>query len=800
MSKLAQANPANVQPVSDRGAGPRAFASAESLTVEELLSAAVRWPRPSRLADPLEVPPGKMADGLRALGLTSVGALLEHLPRDSRDARTVKGLKAGDAATVAVQVRTIAARPVRRRGMKPLVEATVFDETGSMRATFFNQPWLAQRYKPGTRLVLHGKTTDRGTFNVAHHAIGQGLAAQPTLDQRAPGAGDAGIADGETVAHYPASEGVSSTQIMTLVQGARGALADLPEALNAAVRVRERLPDRAGALAAMHFARTSEERETGRERLAFEELLLAQLVFLRRRARRSAREDAPTLDAPPSLSDRWLNDELPFALTGDQRRAIATIGENLARGRAMQRLLLGEVGSGKTVVAVWALLRAVEHGMQAALMAPTETLAEQHFATLQTLLGGEQANVTCALLTGSTPARRRADTLGKLAGGELSLIVGTHALIEPDVRFRALAVAVVDEQHRFGVRQRAALDGKGREEGAAGNRMAPHVLHMTATPIPRTLALTNYGDLDTTMLRELPQGRQPIDTRIVSGESERARAYDELREQLRAGRQAYVVCPLIEQAEDAEPTRAAEPARAAEAAPGEAAPGQGVSGEAASGEGVSGEGAGDRTDVRVLATDMRAATAELERLRKGELKDHSLVLLHGGMKPREKAQAMAEFASGAKDVLVSTTVIEVGIDMPNATVMMVENAERFGISQLHQLRGRVGRGEHRSLCLLMGPSGAARLKALAEHSDGFELAEIDLRLRSEGDLIGTRQSGVGQHRIACLPEDTRLLERARARAEAIVAADPQLQEPEHALLGDALERAFGAEALEPIPG
>jgi ATP-dependent DNA helicase RecG len=737
----------NITSSSDRAAMARAFASGESLTRDQLLLAPVRWPRPSRLQDALDVPPGKMADGLRTLGLGSVGALLEHLPRDSRDARTVSGLRAGESATVAVQVRTISARPVRRRGMKPLVEASVFDETGRMRATFFNQPWLAQRYKPGTRLVLHGKTTARGTFNVAHHAVGADLGADL-------GMGEVG-APGEVVAHYPATEGVSSTQILTLIHGHRSALADVPEALGAAARVSERLPDRAGALAAMHFARTPEERECGRERLAFEELLLTQLVFLRRRARRRAGGGAPVLAHAPSLSERWLSNELPFALTGDQRRAIATIGDDVSRERAMQRLLLGEVGSGKTVVAVWALLRAVEHGMQAALMAPTETLAEQHFATLQQLLGSEQANVTCALLTGSTPARRRADTLGKLAAGELSLIVGTHALIEADVEFRALALAVVDEQHRFGVRQRAALDAKAGM-GADDVRAAPHVLHMTATPIPRTLALANYGDLDTTMLRELPRGRQPIETRIVSGESERERAYEQLREQLRAGRQAYVVCPLIEQAQDAQASE-------------------------------------------VGRSDLRTATAELERLRRGELRDHRLVLLHGGMRPREKARAMAQFASGAADVLVATTVIEVGIDVPNATVMLIENAERFGISQLHQLRGRVGRGEHRSVCLLMGPPGAARLRALQRHSDGFELAEIDLRLRSEGELIGVRQSGIGSHQIACLPEDASLLERARSCAEAIVAADPQLRAPEHALLGDALEREFGADVLEPIP-
>jgi ATP-dependent DNA helicase RecG len=413
----------------------------------------------------------------------------------------------------------------------------------------------------------------------------------------------------------------------------------------------------------------------------------------------------------------------------------------------MQRMLMGEVGSGKTVVALYAMLRAVEHGVQAALMAPTETLAEQHFATLQRLLGSEPVRV--ALLTGSTPARRRADLLGKLASGELSLIVGTHALIEPDVRFRALAVAVVDEQHRFGVRQRAALDAKG----------TPHTLHMTATPIPRTLALAGYGDLDTSTLRELPQGRRAISTRVVSGERERARAYELVREQLDQGRQAYVVCPLIDEQEADVETR----------------------------------DAGGRAAAR-------AAKAELQNLRAGELKGYELVLLHGAMRPREKQQAMARFASGEADVLVATTVIEVGIDVPNATVMLVENAERFGISQLHQLRGRVGRGEHRSSCLLMGPPGSARLRALAAHADGFRLAEIDLELRNEGELVGTRQSGLGAFRVACLPDDAPLQERARAWAEAIMSADPELRAPEHALLGEELERRFGREALEPIPG
>jgi ATP-dependent DNA helicase RecG len=723
-------------------AAPRTFAGAVPLTRAEMLAAPVRWPRPSRLAELLAAPTPKAAEGLKALGLHTVGDLLEHLPRDSREARAVGELRVGEQATVAVEVRSIAARPVRRRRMRPLVEAWVVDATGGMRAVFFNQPWLVEKYPPGTRLVLHGKAGERGSFGVTHHAVG----GEVGVAQR-----DEAPAAGGVVAHYPAAEGVSSTQLLALVRGAREALGDVVEPLPAALRTAERLPTRASALCALHFPDAPPDAEAGRARLAFEELLLTQLVFLRRRARRRALRGAPRLDEPASCSARWLEQALPFALTTGQQEAIEAISADLADSCPMQRLLMGEVGSGKTVVALWVCLRAIEHGHQAALMAPTETLAEQHFATVQRLLGEEP--LTCALLTGSTRASRRADTVGKLASGELQLVVGTHALIEPDVRFRSLAVAVVDEQHRFGVRQRAALDEKGTD-----STRLPHVLHMTATPIPRTLALAEHGDLDVTALRELPGGRKPIDTHIVAGERARARAYELLREQLRQGRQAYVVCPLVEEAE--------------------------ADGDA---QGAAGEG------------DLRAATAELERLAKGELQGHRLLLLHGQMRPKEKQEAMAAFAAGEIDVLIATTVIEVGVDVPNATVMLVENAERFGISQLHQLRGRVGRGEHASWCLLCGPPGAARLRALAAHDDGFRLAEIDLKLRNEGELVGTKQSGVGRFRVACLPEDAALLERARAWAKAIVDEDPDLRAPEHVLLAQALEDAYGAESSEPIP-
>lgn len=736
----------------DRDAPLRAFAGAGRLTRARMLGAPVRWPCPSRLSAPLEPAGKRMAGGLAALGLQTVGDLLEHLPVDRREARTVATLAPGEQATVAVRVRSIAARPVRRRGMRPLVEAVVFDATGTMRATFFNQPWLVQRYPPGTALLLHGKAGGRGRFGVSHHAPADGETA--ALADAAPASAREG-----SVAHYPASEGVTSTQLLTLVQSHRGALAEVVEFLPARARAAERLPDRAAALACMHFPRAPEDPERGRRRLAYEELLLAQLLFLRRSARRRALGGALALDAAPTLTGRWLERELPFAPTGDQLRAIRRIEEDLASERPMQRLLMGEVGSGKTVVALHAMLRAVEHGHQAALMAPTETLAEQHFATIQRLLGGE--SVSAALLTGSSGARRRSETLARLASGELSLIVGTHALIEPDVRFRSLAVAVIDEQHRFGVRQREALGAHGGE----GTRSSPHMLHMTATPIPRTLSLSRYGDLETSVLRELPSGRSPILTRLVCGEAERAAAYEQLRAQLAQGRQAFVVCPLIEEAEQ-------------DAGDGAVAAMAGSDGRAA----------------------LRAATAELARLREGELAGHELALLHGGMRPAEKQQAMEAFASGRAQALVATTVIEVGIDVPNATVMLIENAERFGISQLHQLRGRVGRGEHQGSCYLVGPPGAARLRALVEHSDGFRLADIDLAMRSEGELAGTRQSGVGQFQVARLPDDGALLELARSRAQATIAADPDLRRPEHALLARELRARYGEQAAAPIAG
>jgi ATP-dependent DNA helicase RecG len=764
---------------------PRRFASADSLSWEEMLGAPVRAPRQSLLDAEVRATSARIQAGLGALGIRSVGQLLEHLPRDRRLMRPIAELRAGEQATVAAEVCKIISRPMIRRGRRAgaargprsVAEARIRDESGAIGAVFFNQPWLVRRYAPGTRLLLHGKVDARRRLQVWSHAL---EAAPPTEPSPAAsdgqdgggtpppsgcagwdaeptgGDGRAAIEQADSIPHYPAADGVTSTQLAALVRRARPSLAEVVEPLPARLRALEGFPDRAGALGALHFSRLDGESELARRRLAFEELLLTQLVFLRRRARRRAQLPAPALDGARARTTRWLERGLPFALTDDQLAAIREIDRDLAAGSPMQRLLIGEVGAGKTVVALHAMLRAAEHGHQSALMAPTETLAEQHLATLRRLLSAEEIGV--ALLSGSTSARARRRALAELAAGATSIVVGTHALIEPDVRFRSLALAVVDEQHRFGVRQRVALEGK------APHGLRPHVLHMTATPIPRTLALAGYGDLDVSTLVQLPSGRKAVQTKIVADAAARGRAYAALREQLTAGRQAYVVCPLVEQPEE--------------------------------------DGGPDHPACLGADVAARAATAELEQLRCGELAGFRLALLHGQMPAKEKQAAMAAFAAGEADALVATTVIEVGLDVPNATVMLVENAERFGISQLHQLRGRIGRGEHRSTCFLMcsaGPSGSGRLRALAQHADGFRLAEIDLALRGRGELVGTRQSGHDLMRVARLPADGDLLERARHQAEAIAARDPELMAPEHTLLGHALERTFGADALAPIP-
>ncbi len=619
------------------------------------------------------------------MGLSDIGDLLEYAPfryEPAAPERRISELTIGEEATIEGEVRQVGIRRPYRRRRLALVEALVSDGSGEIDCVWFNQVWLAEKLEPGRRLRMRGKIA-RGSFVVRAFDLGEPRAT----------------ADNAPV--YPASGAVSLQRLRGLVERSLPLARGLPDPLPARICAQLALPARPDAIVALHRPSRQGEGELGRRRLAFEELLFLQLGIARlTRERDSSR--APALGEPGPLIRRYLQ-ALPFELTSHQRAALGEIDSDLAGERPMQRLLQGDVGSGKTVVALYALLRAVEAGHQGALMAPTETLAEQHFLTLEEIC--RELGVECRLLTSALPAREHEAARRRIASGEARIAIGTHALIQKDVRFKSLAVAVVDEQHRFGVEQRTALS-EGR---------SPHVLHMSATPIPRTLALTIYGDLELSEIAAPPAARKPVITRWIT-EERSEEAYRRLRRHLKDGRQAYVVCPLIE-----------EPAGQA-----------------------------------------RAAKQEAERLREGELSGFRVGCLHGRLRPAERRELMAAFKGGEIDVLVATTVIEVGVDVPNATVMIVQEADRFGLSQLHQLRGRVGRGAEQSYCLLvsrakeeLSETARERLGALVKTSDGFELAEIDLQIRGEGELLGARQSGLARFRFTRLPADRDLIEKAR---------------------------------------
>ena len=729
----------------------RCFGGGRELSRAELLGAAVHWPRPSVLDVSIQALEGvgpKLAAAAAEAGIETVGDVLRRFPHSHRDRQIqpLAALEDGQTGTVLVEVLGSRPRPFRK-GRVSITSVKVGDESGHVRATWFNQPWVADKLETGVRLLLTGKRTSKG-FGVNEYEI---VSGPRILSEDEGGAAGGGVLDpphppppagGELQPVHPATEALKAQKIRDWAEQACRWAPNAIEGLPAEIRARRRLAGVGDAIRAAHFPESREEAEEALRRVAFEELFLHQaLLATRKRSHRAARA-APRLGRAGELVGRWV-DSLPFEPTGDQLKAFDEIDADLDAGEPMQRLLMGEVGSGKTVVALYSMLRALEAGYQAALMAPTETLAEQHAITLGRLLAEEA--IPFALVTGATPAGIRRRALDQLASGELGLILGTHALIEPDVRFARLGLCVVDEQHRFGVAQRRALDSKGVEG------MAPHILHMTATPIPRTLSLTAYGDLDTTALHQLPRGRKPVETWQV-GEDQRAQAYEFIRARLREGRQAFVVCPLVEESEKF--------------------PG-------------------------------KAAEAEAERLRAAELSEFAVGVLHGQMPSARKAEAMAAFAAGETDVLVATTVIEVGIDVPNATVMVIEGAERFGVSQLHQLRGRVGRGEHASQCLLFadakGGMAQRRLAAVAKESDGFKLAEVDLSLRGEGEILGTRQSGLPRFAVAELPEDTPTLLAAREEVLALLRRHGSLADPALGPLLDAARRRFGAGAADPIP-
>ncbi len=684
---------------------------------EDLLAAPVRWPDPFLAGKDLTTLSGvgeKFRAQAASAGVQTIGDLLWRVPRayGQRPGTSLLGdLEPGEAT--GVEVTVIRSRRVRTRRRKfSVVEARVADDSGSRKAVWFNQPWMADKLTPESHWYLEGRLEKSG-FVVSASEPAQGPSVDPgsgeTIAWQSPKAKPPGLAgESPRAAHSSGGEIGPGRWRRWSFEACRLAR-DLPEPLPSRLLSRGNpkagIPGLASSFREAHFPSGEERAAAALRRLAYQELLENQaLIRDRRLMHRQGAGRALPLDQGGELASKWL-EELPFRPTGDQARAISVIGSEISGTEPMGRLLMGEVGSGKTVVAIHAMLEAVGSGAQAALMAPTEVLAGQHFATLSSLLDG--TGVEVALLTGSTPAAARKSLLAGLTAGDIGIVVGTHALLEEPVSFKRLGFAVVDEEHRFGVRQRAGLDAK----APAGH--AAHLLHMSATPIPRTLALTAYGDLDVTTLRELPAGRMPIATEVVS-EAGRGEAFARLRAELDSGRQAFVVCPLVEESP---------------------------------------------------VVEGRAAAAEAERLASAELAGYEVGLLHGQMKPAQKEIAMAAFADGRIDVLVATTVIEVGIDVPNATVMVIEGADRFGLSQLHQLRGRIGRGDHGGTCFLFsessGPRAAKRLGALASTADGFRLAELDLEMRGEGEIAGTRQHGLPRFRVASLPRDIELLEAAR---------------------------------------
>ncbi|MBA3365026.1 MAG: ATP-dependent DNA helicase RecG [Actinobacteria bacterium] len=644
---------------------------------------------------------------LAKLGLESVQDLLLYRPRRYEPAVRqcrIADLWGDEEVAIAGEVRrTSVRRPSRRLS---IVQARVADESGEITAVWFNQAWLADKLRPGTRIRLRGQLR-RNDFAVRSYDL----------------EGASETADFAPV--YAASEDVSVKKLRELVLQVLPEARRVPDPLPASLKQREGLPDVADALTALHRPRSLGEGEVARRRLAWDELLVLQLG-LARRAKTREGAVAAALGAPGALVAKY-RDVLPFRLTSDQEAAVRAIDADVRLATPMQRLLQGDVGSGKTVVALYALLRAVENGYQGALMAPTETLAEQHLLTLEEPC--RELGVRPVLLTSALAAKEHAGARSALASGEAQIAVGTHALIQEAVEFKKLAVAVVDEQHRFGVDQRRAL----------AEARTPHMLHMTATPIPRTLALTVYGDLAITEIARPPVGRKPIVTSWVT-EERSAEAYRRLCRHLENGRQAYVVCPLISESETSE---------------------------------------------------ARAAEQEAERLQRAELAAFRVGCLHGKLRPAERRELMARFKARELDVLVATTVIEVGVDVPNATIMIVQEADRFGLAQLHQLRGRVGRGSEQSYCLLVSrskeeitDSARARLEALVKTTDGFELAEVDLEIRGEGQLLGTRQAGVSDLRFTRLRADRELLEQARCAAAELVGYEGPLN--------DEVERRFAA--------
>ncbi len=661
---------------------------------------------------------------LARLQLREVGDLLWHLPTryvDYSHIQPIKDLQVGEQVTIRATVWGLHVR--RLRNNRQLTTATLTDASGTIKATFWN-PYIQRLLKPEHSYFFSGTVSDFRGQRILENPEFEPASEDPTHTAR-------------IVPVYPLTEGLSARVLRKHIRAVVETWAPrLPDPLPPPIRQRLAFPTLGEALQQVHFPDHPDSLEAARRRLAFDELLVIQLGVL---SQHRAWQQLPA--RPLTVDDAQLDaflKILPFSLTAAQQRVLHEIRQDIRHPYPMTRLLQGDVGSGKTVIAAAAMWAAVANGAQAALMAPTEILAEQHARKLKSLFAhllhwrtGWPLRVE--LLTGSIGGQKRQDILAALAAGDIDILIGTHALIQEGVQFHDLALIVVDEQHRFGVRQRAAL----RAKGAGLNpeqALTPHTLVMSATPIPRTLALTIYGDMDVSVIDELPPGRQPIKTYWARGDA-RPRIYNFIREQITAGRQAFIIYPLVDESEHLD--------------------------------------------------DVKAAVAEHKRLQNKIFPEFRVGLLHGRLSGKEKDAIMRDFAAGHYHILVSTAVVEVGIDVPNASVMLIENADRFGLAQLHQFRGRVGRGPHASYCILIAEpaseQGRERMRAMERNHDGFALAEIDLNMRGPGEFFGTRQSGLPDLRLARL-SDTRILDLARREAETILETDPDLRLPEHQLL------------------
>ncbi len=674
------------------------------------------------------------ASRLQRLGVATIRDLLYFIPRRHVDysvMKRIKDLTVGEMESVMGTVWEV--NTARARRGLPVTTATVADETGTIHAVWFNRPYLTKTLNTGKQLVLSGRVEEN---------LGRPLFKSPDWELLEA---DDLTHTGRLVPVYPLTEGLGQRGLRVLIKRTLNRwLSEVEDHLPLGVRQSQGLLDLQSAISQMHFPDSQQLLGRAQQRLAFDELLLIQLGVLSRKREWQKSQPGLEMVVDAKAVDAFV-ESLPFELTRAQQRVIGEILADMRGPMPMTRLLQGEVGSGKTAVAAIAMIVAWTNGFQCVLMAPTEILAEQHHKTIVALAGnfatedapsnGSVKRPRVRLLTGGTRRAEREGVYQQLALGEVDIVVGTHALIQEGVAFYRLGLVVVDEQHRFGVLQRTALRQKAHN---------PHVLVMTATPIPRTLALTLYGDLDISVIDELPPGRQEIKTYLL-GREHRQRAYDFVRKQIQAGRQAFIVCPLIEESEKIE---------------------------------------------------ARAATVEYERLRNQVFPDLNLGLLHGRMRSQEKDGVLTDFRDRKLDVLVSTPVVEVGIDIPNATVMLIEGADRFGLAQLHQFRGRVGRGSERSYCLLLAESPSAeaeeRLQVITQTQDGFRLAEEDLRLRGPGEFFGTKQSGLPDLKVAKL-SDLAVLKQARDAALDLFARDPELRLPEHQLLAGRVAHFWDAE-------